>query len=130
MRVKLKENKDWEGNFNGTYCVFLNGREVGNDANNITLDNEWNPRGIKTIYIESPYNYAEYIVGETKTNKRFEISGGRKAGGRHNDWWLDVDGVCVGYDNNAKRLIQLLVCVEWTDEQIELSNRIYKRQVS
>lgn len=128
MRIKLEANRDWEDNLTGTYCIYLNGREVGNDANGVSFDTDDNLRGIKSIYVKKRYQL-EVITGETKTGKTFEIFGGRKAGGRHTDWWLDIDGVCVCYAENAKWLIQLLVCPEWNDEQIEFSNNLYKKEL-
>jgi len=129
MRIKLEANRDWEDNLTGTYCIYLNGREVGNDANGVSFDTDRNLMGIKNISVQKRYQL-EVITGETKTGKTFEISGGRKAGGRHNDWWLEVDGVTVSYAENAKWLIQLLVVIEWDDEQIEYSNNLYKKELA
>ena len=128
MRIKLEANRDWEDNLTGTYCIYLNGREVGNDANGVSFNTDNNLMGIKNISVQKRYQL-EVITGETKTGKTFEIYGGRKAGGRHNDWWLEVDGVTVCYEENAKWLIQLLVVIEWNDEQIKYSNNLYKKEL-
>jgi hypothetical protein len=129
MRIKLEANRDWEDNLTGTYCIYLNGREVGNEANGVSFNTDNNLMGIKNISVQKRYQL-EVITGETKTGKTFEIYGGRKAGGRHTDWWLEVDGVTVCYQENAKWLIQLLVVVEWDDEQIEFSNNLYKKELA
>ena len=123
MKVQLKERTDWEGNLLGIYDVYLNGREVGNDANNC-LSDVWVNQGLKTIKAEGIK-----IIGETGTNKTFEIYGGIKAGGRANDWFLEVDGVTVSYANNAKNLIQLLCACTWTDQQVEFSHSLYKKDL-
>ena len=128
MRVKLKERTDWEGNLNGYFDVHLNGRPVGNDAMCISLTKEFNTIGFESIKVICP-NYMEIITGLTKTGKVFEIYGGYKAGGRANDWFLEVDGTCVGYENNAKLLIQILCSVTWDEDQMELCANLYQRQL-
>lgn len=128
MKVQLKERTDWEGNLNGYFDVYLNGRPVENDAMNISLTNEFDEIGFANIKVIRPYQM-DIITGTTKTGKVFEIYGGRKAGGARNQWWLEVDGVCVGYEKCAKHLIQILCCVSWTEDQIELSNNLYKKQI-
>ena len=128
MKIQLKPNTNhYEDESRATYCVFLNGKEVGNDANNVSLSNIWGEHGFKTINVDKKKYGYEIITGETKTGKTYEIFGGRKAGGMQNQWWLDVDGTCVAFGENAKELIQFLVCFEWTDKQISFSNSIYKR---
>ena len=128
MRIQLKEKTDWEGNFNGYFEVYLNGRPVGNDAESVNLTKEFDTLGFESIKVIRPYQM-DIITGTTKTGKVFEIYGGRKSGGSRNDWFLEVDGVCVGYEKCAKHLIQILCCVSWTEDQIELSNNLYKRQI-
>ena len=89
MRIQLKERKDWEGNFLGKYDIYLNSREVGNEANDC-LSDVWAEQGLKSIK-----SVGYKAIGETSTNKTFEIFGGIKAGGARNDWFLEVDGVTV-----------------------------------
>ena len=127
MRVQLKERTDFDGNHNGYFEVYLNGRPVGNDAECISLTNEFNTLGFESIEVIRPYQM-DIITGTTKTGKVFEIYGGLKAGGRKTDWFLEVDGVCVGYEKNAKLLIQILCCVSWDESQIELSKSLYEEQ--
>ena len=132
LRIQLKEKTDWEGNFNGYFEVYLNGRPVGNDAQSVNLTKEFDTLGFESIKVNKvEHSYQmEIITGKTKTGKVFEIYGGRKSGGSRNDWFLEVDGVCVGYEKCAKHLIQILCCVSWTEDQIELSNNLYKRQIA
>lgn len=127
MRVQLKERTDWDDNPNGYFDVYLNGRPVENDAMSISLTKEFNTLGFESIQVVRPYQM-DIITGKTKTGKVFEIYGGRKAGGARNQWYLEVDGVCVGYEKNAKLLIQILCCVSWDESQIELSKSLYKEQ--
>lgn len=123
MRIQLKERKDWEGNLLGKYDIYLNSREVGNEANDC-LSDVWAEQGLKSIK-----SVGYKAIGETSTNKTFEIFGGIKAGGARNDWFLEVDGVTVSFANNAKHLIQLLCACTWTDEQIEFSHSLYKEDL-
>ena len=113
MRVQLKERTDWDDNPNGYFDVHLNGRPVENDAMSISLTNEFDEIGFANI----------------KTGKVFEIYGGRKAGGSRNQWYLEVDGICVGFEKNAKHLIQILCSVTWDETQIDFSNNLYQRQI-
>tara|TARA_R110000751_G_C13460779_1_gene445358 strand:- start:49 stop:429 length:381 start_codon:yes stop_codon:yes gene_type:complete len=118
MKVQIRERKNEEGDLLGISDVYLNGREVGGDASGC-IAGEY---GLQTIGTQG-----DKITGLTGTNKPFEIWGGVKAGGTKNDWFLDIDGVCVCYEINAKRLIQLLCACAWTDEQIVFSNGLYKK---
>ena len=129
MRVQLKERTDWDDNPNGYFDVHLNGRPVENDAMSISLTNEFNEIGFANIKVICPNGGMEIITGTTKTGKVFEIYGGRKAGGSRNQWYLEVDGICVGFEKNAKHLIQILCSVTWDETQIDFSNNLYQRQI-
>jgi hypothetical protein len=129
MNIQLKKNLDYENNFDGTYCVYLNGRPVGNDADKVVLHTQWHKLGFKNIYVGKPNGHEKAILGQTKTDKSFEIFGGHKWGGSHNDWFLVINDITIAHAKNAKSLLQLLVCIEWTDEQIQSSNDLYKRRM-
>jgi|TARA_R110000803_G_scaffold110490_1_gene178858 hypothetical protein len=113
MKITTKQNDNY-------LEVTLNGNYVGMSAS--CTD--------KILSIETAGHKDCKLVGVTATNKTFELSGGIHAGGTRKDWFLEVDGITVLYTNSAKDCLELLCALDWTDEQIDFSNRLYKKDTA
>jgi len=100
--------------------IRLNGKYVGMDAD--CTD--------KIVSIETAGYKDCKLVGTTSTGKTFELEGGTHAGGRVNDYFLYLDDTVVSYANSAKELLELLCGIEWTEEQIDFSNSLYKKDTA
>jgi|11BtaG_2_1085332.scaffolds.fasta_scaffold15808_3 hypothetical protein len=80
----------------GLACVKVNGRVV-----------EFSP-AISSVRKIS----AGHWEGETRNGYSFEIFGGRAAGGRSNDWWVDYSALRLPHPIRVKSAVEAVKIIE------------------